>query len=241
MRAAGGPPTPVAVRLVNSGLAAQATAPPLSDSEVSCGANDINRAFPHIARKLLPRPALENQRVHPDDSVLGPFRDADGLGLTKTFSQLIQETFAAAWWDAPGWTTCGQGTERTALPRGDNLDGEECFDLMEANFTLYWGLAIQAYERTLLSGQSRFDAFVRGSRRQRFFASPDGSRTARPPPLRNRRRMRPMPFRRVPYVGIGGPYRTRRGYPPRDDGLFGNPGARPGGRGVLQYRGATPR
>lgn len=32
--------------------------------------------------------------------------------------------------------------------------------MMEANFSLFWGLAIQASERTLLSGQARFDAFV---------------------------------------------------------------------------------
>ena len=154
-------PTPVAVRIPNSSLASQATAPPLSSSEVSCGANDINRTFPHIARKLLARPALESQRVHPDDSVLGPFREQDGLGLTMTYAGLIRKTFDPVWWDAPEWTTCGQGAERTALPRGDNLDGQECFDMMEANFTLFWGLAIQAYERTLLSGQSRFDTFVR--------------------------------------------------------------------------------
>ena len=157
----GATPVRVAVRLENSSLASQAVAPPLSTSEMSCGANAINRTFAHIGRKLLSRPALENQRVHPDDSVLGALRDADSLGLAKTYAQLIQETFDPAWWDAPAWSTCGQGTERTALPRGDNQDGEECFDMMEANFSLFWGLAIQAYERTLLSGQARFDTFVR--------------------------------------------------------------------------------
>lgn len=154
-------PIPVTIRVENASLASQAVAPPLSTSEMSCGANGINRSFAHIGRKLLPRPALENQRVHPDDSVLGTFRDADGLGLAVTYAQLIRQTFDPAWWEAPAWTTCGQGTERTALPRGDNQDGQECFDLMEANFTLFWGLAIQAYERTLISGQTRFDAFVR--------------------------------------------------------------------------------
>ncbi len=154
-------PIRVAIRVENSSLASQAVAPPLSASEMSCGANGINRIFAHIGRKLLPRPALENQRVHPGDSVLGMFRDADGLGLTMTYRELIQETFDPVWWKAPAWTTCGRGTERTALPRGDNQAGQECFDMMEANFSLFWGLAIQAYERTLLSGQSRFDTFVR--------------------------------------------------------------------------------
>ena len=154
-------PIRVTVRLDNSSLASQAVAPPLSSSEMSCGANDINRTFAHIGRKLLPRPPLENQRVHPDDSVLGTFRDSHGLGLVMTYRQLIQETFDPVWWEAQGWTTCGRGTERTALPRGDNQEGQECFDIMEANFSLFWGLAIQAYERTLLSGQTRFDTFVR--------------------------------------------------------------------------------
>ena len=175
----GGVPTPVAVRLANSSLASQATAPPLSGSEMSCGANDVNRTFAHIARKLLLRPALKNQRVHPDDGVLGAFRDADGLGLTMTFAQLIQETFDPIWWDAPEWTTCGQGTERTALPQGDNQDGQECFDMMEANFTLFWGLAIQAYERTLLSGQTHFDTFVR-----QVVATGPGRKHWRHPPCR---------------------------------------------------------
>ena len=161
---AGGPhaaPIRVTVRVENSSLASQALAPPLSASEMSCGANGVNRTFGHVGRKLLPRPALENQRVHPEDSVLGRFRHSDGLGLTMTYAQLVQETFDPAWWEAPGWTTCGQRTVRTALPRGDNQEGQECFDMMEANFSLFWGLAIQVYERTLLSGQTRFDTFVR--------------------------------------------------------------------------------
>ena len=162
-KAAGPHATPVRVtiRVENSSLASQATAPPLSGSEMSCGANDINRTFAHVGRKLLPRPALENQRVHPEDSVLGTFRDSDGLGLVMTYTQLIEETFDPAWWEAPGWTTCGHGTERTALPRGENQDTRECFDMMEANFSLFWGLAIQAYERTLLSGKTRYDTFIR--------------------------------------------------------------------------------
>ena len=159
--APGGPPVPFAVRLANSSLASQAVAPPLNASEMSCGANGINRTFAHIGRKLLPRPALENQRVHPEDSVLGRWRDSGGQGLVMTYTRLIQETFDPAWWNAPTWTTCGENTERTALPRGDNQDAGECFGMMEANFSLFWGLAIQAYERTLLSGQTRFDTFIR--------------------------------------------------------------------------------
>ena len=128
---------------------------------MSWGANDANRTFAHLGRKLLPRPALENQRVHPEDSVLGTWRDSDGLGLVMTYKELVQETFDPAWWEAPEWTTCGPGAARTALPRGDNQERRECFDMMEANFSLFWGLSIQAYERTLLSEQTRFDTFVR--------------------------------------------------------------------------------
>lgn len=154
-------PTPVIIRVENSSLASQAVGPPLSLSEMSCGASGVNRAFAHIGLKLLPRPALENQRVHAEDSALGVLRNAGGLGLAMTYRQLVRGAFDPAWWDAPTWTTCGQGTVRTALPHSHNEEGQECFDMMEANFSLFWGLAIQAYEFTLLSGATRFDTFVR--------------------------------------------------------------------------------
>ena len=216
------------------------SAPPLSLSEMSCGAKATNRSFAHIGRKLLPRPALENQRVHADDSVLGDLRDADGLGLTMTYAQLVRETFDPAWWDAPAWTTCGEDTERTALSRVDNQDGVECFDLMEANFSLFWGLAIQAYERTLLSGQTGFECLRSRSPGDRLFGNPDRVRTARPASFRDRRQMHRMSSRSGPHVGLGAADRDRWGNPPRGHGPVRALGSRLARRGVLQHRRSAP-
>src|SRR5262245_56273652 len=56
---------------------------------------------------------------------------------------MIQAAFLAAYWS-------GQGL----------VDGQ--FTQMEANFPLFFGLAIQAYESTLVSSNSRFDQFLEG-------------------------------------------------------------------------------
>ena len=37
------------------------------------------------------------------------------------------------------------------------------FTQMEANFSLFFGLAVQLYEATLISGESPFDAFLAGA------------------------------------------------------------------------------
>lgn len=138
------------VRIDNSSLASQAVGPPLSASEMSCGANGLNRTFAHLGRKLIQRLPLANQLVHAADNALARYRAAGGLGLNVTYEELIQAAFDAQWWEAPdGWTTCGPN-----IPVSSNPD---CFNLMEANFALFWGLSIQAYERTLISGETRFE------------------------------------------------------------------------------------
>jgi cytochrome c peroxidase len=47
---------------------------------------------------------------------------------------------------------------RTGAPRGANE-----FTQAELNFALFWGLAVQAYESTLVSADSRFDRFAEGA------------------------------------------------------------------------------
>jgi cytochrome c peroxidase len=99
-----------------------------------------------IARKLLGRIPLGLQRVHPRDSVLGPYSLAPlGLnGILAPYSHLIALAFQPRYWNS---------TRRTP-------DG---FTLMEANFALFWGLAIQIYESTLVSDRAPFDRFMAGS------------------------------------------------------------------------------
>ncbi|HEY3595754.1 MAG TPA: cytochrome c peroxidase, partial [Polyangiaceae bacterium] len=124
----------VQVALPNSSLASQAAGPPLSSFEMSCQ----GRTFPDLGRKVISRNALSTQVVAADDSVLAPYR-ARLIGLSTTYADLIKRAFKPAWWNARG-----------------AFGG---YSQMENNFSLFWGLAIQAYEATLISNQAPFDAW----------------------------------------------------------------------------------
>jgi cytochrome c peroxidase len=126
----------VRVELENASLASQAVGPPLSDFEMSCQ----GRTFADLGRKMLPRRALASQAVHPQDSVLGPYRHAFLPGLTVTYAQLVRNAFHDKYWAA---TLPVSGT----------------FTQMEANFSLFWGLSIMLYEATLISDEAPFDKF----------------------------------------------------------------------------------
>jgi cytochrome c peroxidase len=128
------------LRLENASLASQAMAPALSDIEMSCQ----QRAFPDIGRKLLTRRALETQTVHPDDSVLGGLRHGSGKGLNQTYRALIQTAFAPRYWSDKG---------RFGLPG----NGTTPYNQMEANFPLFFGLALQLYQDTLIADDTPFD------------------------------------------------------------------------------------
>lgn len=141
-------------------LASQATGPPLDNTEMSYG----GRTFPQLGRKLLSLTPLGEQLVHPNDSVLGPFSKATldpvtgkitGMpGLNAAYSDMIKAAFANNLWDS----TSTVSVSTVSAPAG------EPFSQMEANFSLFWGLAIQLYEATLVSDQTPFDRFLGGDR-----------------------------------------------------------------------------
>jgi len=134
----------VSIRIDNAALASQATGPAISPVEMSWD----GRRFSELARKLLPLRPLALQKVASDDSVLGCFCDASGHGLCSkktSYSQLIREAFKPEWWSG-----------RRLTPEG--------FTHMEANFSLYWGLAIMMYESTLVSDQAPYDRWAAGDR-----------------------------------------------------------------------------
>jgi cytochrome c peroxidase len=137
---AGGKTTKRRVALANASLASQAMAPPLNDVEMSCA----QRKFPDLGRKLLRRRPLENQAVHPEDSVLRTRRDASGKGLNTTYEALIRKAFASRYWS---------GTGNFGAP----AQGGAPYSQMEANFSFFFGLAIQLYESTLISNKSPYD------------------------------------------------------------------------------------
>ncbi len=152
--------TPTQVSIPNSSLASQATGPPLSDVEMSFA----GRTFPDIGKKMLAARPLAFQKVHPDDSVLAPFSRAgqpppDDKGLTfATYAELVRAVFQSKYWDSDNIITFNADGSRVINPPGTPGG----YTQAEVNFSLFFGLAIQAYESTLVSDGTRFDRFMEG-------------------------------------------------------------------------------
>lgn len=143
-----GSSSPVTISLVNSSLASQAVGPPNSDVEMAWA----GRTFPELGKKLLSLTPLATQQISASDSVLAPYRDPSGMGLTVSYEDLIKAAFHADWW---GSTDTYSVACDTALPG-------ESYSQLECNFALFWGLAVQLYESTLVSDDSAFDRFREG-------------------------------------------------------------------------------
>jgi cytochrome c peroxidase len=91
--------------------------------------------------------------VDPTDSVLGTFVNDPGVnggrGINLTYEELIQWAFVPQYWNSAG-------------PGATTLLTASGFHLMENNFSLFWGLAVQAYELTLRADQTPYDMFMGG-------------------------------------------------------------------------------
>jgi cytochrome c peroxidase len=126
---------PELVRLDRSSLASQAVGPPLNGTEMSYD----GRQWADLGRKMLSLTPLARQQIAFDDSVLGPYTNAGGVGLRgdASYAALISAAFQPAYW------------------RGGA-------DQMASNFGLFFGLAVQAYESSLISDDTPVDRFLAG-------------------------------------------------------------------------------
>ncbi|HEX7489652.1 MAG TPA: hypothetical protein VF341_12130, partial [Anaeromyxobacteraceae bacterium] len=82
-------------------------------------------------------------------------------GLTTRYSDLIRQAFMPAWWDAAVWRVDLESGAPVLVQRLDV--GPDLFTVMEYNFPLFFGLAVDAYERTLRADDSPFDRFLEGN------------------------------------------------------------------------------
>ena len=139
------------IAIPNSSLASQAVGPALNGVEMSFK----GRTFPELGRKMLSLTPLGLQHVHPNDSVLGaPLANA-GKGLFTNYSTMIKAAFQDDLWSS------GKSVKLPTVAKPDPVG--EIFTQIEANFSLFWGLAIQLYEATLVSDQAPFDRFQAGN------------------------------------------------------------------------------
>lgn len=163
-------PVPVRVRLENSSLASQAVMPVEATSEMAA----IGRGTRHTSGKFLRgrlelgrrvrrlRP-LALQRVHPEDSVLGPLSSWPSPGLRiARYDTLIARAFHPRWWRArPRLRVYPDGLVEVVRAFDRDPTTRE-YTLKQFNFPLFFGLAIQAYERTLVADDSPYDRFMDG-------------------------------------------------------------------------------
>ena len=143
----------ISVEFENSSLASQAVGPPLSEFEMSC----IGRTFPKVGKKMLSLSPLQHQLVDPDDSVLGPLSNAPSQGLASNYEDMVKAAFHPRFWDADALFNI----DHHVIGSGQPSDTDE-FTLMEMNFSMFWGLAIQLYEETLISDDTPFDRYADG-------------------------------------------------------------------------------
>jgi cytochrome c peroxidase len=151
---------PTQVNMVNSALCSQSLGPILSSTEMSAD----GRNFHQVGKKLLARVPLANQLVDPTDSVLGSFSKAPGKGLNVTYAALIQKAFQPEWWQFSRHIC--EGADGSTSMTADPSNFETCpagttdYSLMEYNFSLFWGVAVQMYESTLVADQTPFDKYM---------------------------------------------------------------------------------
>jgi len=135
--------TQVPVSMTNASAASQAVGPPNNGVEMACNGSQ----WANIGHKLLGLVPLGKQQVDSNDSVLGSLANTGGMGLTTSYATLIQQAFDPSLWSA---------TDPVAAAGGQ-------YSQMEANFSLFWGLAIDLYEATLVASQTPVDAFAAGN------------------------------------------------------------------------------
>lgn len=156
----------VRVAITKAALASQAVGPIVNEIEMS----HLGRTFPNLAKKLLDRQILKYQTVSESDSVFGPLdrrlglEPGEGRKLTGaigrdsyTYRSLIRRAFKPEWWNWDGLDV------PLVLLRSSEEDGQSTGHLMEANFSLYWGLSLMLYQASLVSNQSPFDEMMRGN------------------------------------------------------------------------------
>lgn len=132
------------ITLNDSSLASQASGPPLSDLEMSAA----GRKFPDLGRKMYALRPLAGQAVAADDSVLASWRHPTGDGLNPaSYADMVRTAFRPEWWNA----------------NANVKVGGQSYQQIEANFSLFFGLALQLYQATLVSDQTPFDKYMEGN------------------------------------------------------------------------------
>ena len=174
-------PVAVRVELVNSSLASQALAPIVSDLEMSVPGRtpadlgrEMARGKRNQGKKVAKVRPLGKQKVELTDSVLGPVSRWPQAGLSyNRYDRMIKAAFHEKWWKSKKLIRVNpDGTTTVVNKNGGSVDGSEDepvedvlpendYALIQYNFPLFFGIAVQAYEATLVSDDTPWDRFRR--------------------------------------------------------------------------------
>lgn len=174
----------VRVSLKDSSLASQAVGPPLSAFEMSADGRtfeEIGQKFGSIdtrsrsaakgrrlpretAQKLFSLTPLGKQLVARDDSVLGSVTKFPQPGINQNYEALVKTAFQPVWWQS-NYIVVINPTDgsRSFAPRPNRALATNEYTLAEYNFSLFFGLAIQLYESTLVSNNAPIDQYLEGN------------------------------------------------------------------------------
>ncbi len=163
-------PVPVRVRLEDSSLASQAVMPVGNSVEMSADGRDTRhvsgkflRGTRELGRRVRQLRPLALQQVALDDSVLGPLSRWPAAGLrTGRYDALIERAFHPVWWRARRRLRVYPDGHVEVVRRTDGDLATREYSLIQYNFPLFFGLAIQAYEATLVADDSPYDRFMDG-------------------------------------------------------------------------------
>jgi cytochrome c peroxidase len=167
-------PLEVRIALLDSSLASQAVAPIISDIEMAAPgrtAQEVGRALAEGQRKQGKRVAairpLAKQQVAATDSVLGAMTRWPQKGLAfNRYDQMIKAAFHEQWWRSSKVIRVNADGSTTLIAKNKGECGtSNCsvneYSLMQYNFALFFGIAVQMYEATLVSDDTPWDRFRR--------------------------------------------------------------------------------
>jgi cytochrome c peroxidase len=167
-------PLEVRVTLLDSSLASQAVAPIISDIEMAAPGRtpqEVGRALAEGQRKQAKKVAairpLAKQQVAATDSVLGTMTrwPQNGLAFNR-YDQMIKAAFHEQWWRSSKVIRVNADGSKTMVAKNkgecgtSNCSANE-YSLLQYNFALFFGIAVQMYETTLVSDDTPWDRFRR--------------------------------------------------------------------------------
>lgn len=162
-------PYEVRIELANASLASQAVAPIISDLEMAAPgrtAQEVGKALTRALRQTFARiqnvRPLAKQKVHPEDSVLGTMSRWPNRGLSiATYDAMIKLAFDEPWWRSNRLIRVYPDGTKVVVDKPDDDATTDEYSLIQYNFALFMGLAVQMYEATLVSDDTPWDRFRR--------------------------------------------------------------------------------